>query len=162
MSYVKISDPAIIDLAGVQQIVSVVNQHSDLLNVLINRFGTIVTPQWDEEAAQGIYDPASHNLAFGKETIKAVTANTAQTDAGKTYYKATVDYNGVTFSKPPLVTVTSDNSAGGEKVQLDLMLSVHNVTTTGFTIRAARSGFYNNKQTIDNQFQVNWIAIGPR
>ena len=37
MSYVKISDPAIIDLAGIQQIISVVNQHSDYLNVLINK-----------------------------------------------------------------------------------------------------------------------------
>ena len=39
MAYVKISDPAIIDLAGIQQIINIVNQHSDYLNVLINKLG---------------------------------------------------------------------------------------------------------------------------
>jgi hypothetical protein len=163
MSYVKISDPAIIDLAGIQQIISVVNQHSDLLNVLVNRFGTVITPEWNSENTQGIYDPSTHNLAFGKATLDAVPENTGTTDAGKTYYKDFFVFgSGVTFSSKPLVVVSLDNSFGSESGQLDVMVSVHDTTTTGFTIRAARSGFYNNKQTIDNKIQVNWIAIGPR
>lgn len=161
MSYVKISDPAIIDLAGVQQIISVVNQHSDLLNTLINRFGTIITPDYEAEDTQGIYDPASHNIAFGKEQIRTVDSDTTPGD--KTYYYRLVQFGaGVTFSSPPYITLAVDNSQGSLSGQLDMMVSVTDVTTTDFTIRVARSGFYNNKQTIDNQVQVNWIAIGPR
>lgn len=161
MSYVKISDPAIIDLAGIQQIISVVNQHSDLLNVLINRFGTVVTPDWNAEAAQAVYDPATHNLAFGKVAIKS--ADSDETPGGKTYYYKLIPFgSGITFASAPYITLALDNSQGQISGQLDFMLSVTDVTTTDFTIRAARSGFYNNKQTIDNEIQVNWIAVGPR
>lgn len=162
MSYVKISDPAIIDLAGIQQIISVVNQHTDYLNVLINRFGTIVTPEWDADTTQGIYDPATHNIAFGKDTIEANDDNKDTSTGGKVFYKKQFDYNGVTFSEKPYITLSLDNSSGMETSQLDIMLSLHSVTTTGFVIRAARSGFHNNKQTIDNRIKINWIAIGPR
>lgn len=163
MSYVKISDPAIIDLAGIQQIISVVNQHTDYLNVLINRFGTIVTPEWDSDTAQGIYDPATHNIAFGKDTIEANDDNKATVPSNnKVFYQKQFDYNGITFSEKPYITLSADNSSGTDTGQLDVILSVHNVTTTGFVIRAVRSGFYNNKQTIDNKIKINWIAIGPR
>lgn len=161
MSYVKISDPAIIDLAGIQQIISVVNQHSDLLNTLISRFGTVITPDYEADEAQGIYDPAAHNIAFGKQQISSVS--TGSTQGGKTYYYKLVPFgSGITFSSPPYVTVGLDNSQGSLSGQLDIILSVTDVTTTDFTIRAVRSGFYNDKQTIDNQIQVNWIALGPR
>lgn len=163
MSYVKISDPAIIDLAGIQQIISVVNQHSDYLNVLINRFGTIVTPDWTAADAQGIYDPATHNIAFGKATIEADEENINTVPSNnKVFYEKSFEYNGITFSEKPYVTLSLDNSFGSLSGQLDIMLSLHNVTTGGFVVRAARSGFYNNKQTIDNKIQINWIAIGPR
>lgn len=163
MSYVKISDPAIIDLAGIQQIISVVNQHSDYLNVLINRFGTIVTPDWSADTAQGIYDPATHNIAFGKDTIEATNDNKDEIPTNsKAFYKKQFDYNGITFSEKPYITLALDNSSGTETGQLDIMLSLYNVTTTGFMIRAARSGLYNNKDTIDNRIKINWIAIGPR
>jgi hypothetical protein len=161
MSYVKISDAAIMDLAGVQQIINVVNQHSDLLNALINRFGTIVTPDWTSESAEAIYDPATHNIAFGKAAIKS--ADEADAPIGKKYYYKLIPFSaGVSFSSPPFITLALDNSQGSLSGQLDFILSVTDVTTTDFTIRAARSGFYNNKQTIDNQIQINWIALGPR
>ena len=47
MSYIKISDPAIMDLAGIHQIINVVNQHSDYLNVLeINLDQTLIQSGW--------------------------------------------------------------------------------------------------------------------
>ena len=39
MSYVKISDPAVIDLAAWHQVISVVNQHSDTITAITNNFG---------------------------------------------------------------------------------------------------------------------------
>lgn len=161
MSYVKISDPAIIDLSGIQQIISVVNQHSDLLDALINRFGTVITPNWNDEEVEGIYDPSAHNIAFGRVTIPANDDN-KETVGTKPYYRKTFDYNDVTFSAKPIVLVSLDNSFGDQDNQLDIMLSVYNVTTSQFMVRAARSGFYNNKLTIDNKIQLNWVAIGPR
>ena len=161
MSYVKISDPAILDLAGVQQIINVVNQHSDYLNALINRFGVITMPDYEGDDTDGQFDSATNTIAFGKRTIKSNDDDT--TPGGKTFYKDTVTFgSGTTFSQKPFIALTLDNSDGSESGQLDFMLSVHNVSTTGFTIRAARSGFYNNKETIDNNIKVNWIAIGPR
>jgi len=161
MSYVKISDPAILDLAGIQQIISVVNDHSDLLNALINRFGSVVTPNWSAENNQGVYDPSTHVLAFGKATIEANEENT-ETVGSKTYYKKDFSFNNISFSSKPYITLSLDNSFGNAGNQLDIILSVYNVSTTGFDIRAVRSGFYAGKQTIENKIQVNWIAIGPR
>lgn len=164
MSYVKISDPAIMDLSGIQQIINVVNQHSDYLNVLINRFGVILTPDWEGDSTQSIFDLATSTIAFGKETIKSTDSDT--TPGGKTFYKIGVDYNGATFSQKPFIVLTLDNSDGSENTQLDFMLSAYNVTTTGFTIRAMRAGQFTAsgqpKYTIDNNIKVNWIAIGPR
>lgn len=160
MSYVKISDPAIMDLAGIQQIISVVNQHSDLLNVLINRFGTIITPDWDGDTTEGLYDVASTNIAFGKATVtddELVEVN------GKDIYLYTVQFSeGITFSKKPIILLTLDNTGGSQKNQADIIATLHGVTTSEFTIRVLRSGFYNEKYDIDNNVRINWIAIGPR
>jgi hypothetical protein len=161
MSYIKISDPAIIDLAGVQQIINVVNQHSDYLNGLINRFGPETTPDWEGDSTESQFDAATASITYGKITIKSNDNDT--TPGGKTYYKQAVTFgSGITFSKPPFITLTLDNSGGSESGQMDFILSVHNVSTSGFTIRAIRSGFYNNKETIDNNIRVNYIATGPR
>jgi len=161
MSYIKISDPSIIDLSGVQQIINVVNQHSDYLNALINRFGVIETPDWEGNSTQNVYDPATSVLAYGKETITSQMAGS--TPGLKTYYSIDVDYNGVTFSQNPFIVLTLDNSQGTYNTQMDFMLSTFNVSTSGFTIRAMRAGMFgDNKLTIDNEIRVNWIAIGPR
>jgi hypothetical protein len=160
MSYVKISDPAIMDLAGMQQIINVINQHSDYLNVLINRFGTVITPTWDEKAAQQIYDPATSVIAYGKTPIESDDDN--EVGANKTFYDQSVTFDGVTFSQVPHIVATLDNSQGSLSGQLDFMISVHGATTSGFTLRAMRAGVFNDKWTIDNEIRVNWIAIGPR
>lgn len=160
MSYVKISDPAIMDLAGIQQIISVVNQHSDLLNALINRFGTTIVPDFNAQETTGLYDAASTTIAFGK--VEADNDTEVEINTKKMYLYTYQFPQGITFSEKPLVVLTLDNSDGSQKNQADIILSLHGVTTTGFTIRFLRSGFYNEKYTIDNSVKVNWIAIGPR
>ena len=39
MPYVKISDPSIIDLAAWHNVITVVNQHDDLLTAITNNYG---------------------------------------------------------------------------------------------------------------------------
>lgn len=166
MSYVKISDPAIIDLAGVQQIINVVNQHSDYLNALINRFGNVVIPDWEGDETKGVYDPATCALAFGKATVTPTSQNDEQTPGGKTFYNVNVTFDNVTFSQKPFVYLTLDNSDGTYNTQLDFILSAYNVSTNQFTLRAMRAGVFSSggqpKYTIDNNIKVNWMAIGPR
>lgn len=161
MSYIKISDASIMDLAGIQQIINVVNQHSDYLNALINRFGVVTVPDWEGDVTEGQLDPASHSVAFGKTTITSTDDDT--TPGGKTYYKQYVTFeSGVVFAQKPFIVLTLDNSTGSEHAQADFILSLHGVSTTGFTIRAIRTGFYGGKLTIDNNIKVNWVAVGPR
>ena len=160
MAYVKISDPAIIDLAGIQQIISVVNQHSDYLNVLINRIGIAASPDWDADDTDAINDLATTTITFGKRKIRDNDENT--TPSGKKFYARSVTFGeGVSFSKPPRIVATVDNSERSYNTQLDFIVSVHDVTTDGFTIRLMRAGAQ-NKEVLDEDILVNWIAIGPR
>lgn len=159
MSYIKISDPSIIDLSGIQQIISVVNQHSDYLNILINRFGAVVTPDWSAENVQSLFDVSTTNIAFGKAIIKPGSPY-QQGSGGSTYYVATVDFeSGVTFSQVPLVLVSHDNSDGQVGGQLDIIPSTHDISTTGFTARIVRAG---TTKVISNNIEINYIAIGRR
>jgi hypothetical protein len=147
MSYVKISDPAIIDLAGIQQIISVVNQHSDYLNVLINKLGVANNPDW---------------TAYGKRKIADNSQQRFLTAGNKRFYARPVTFgSGVSFSQPPRVVATVDNSEHGSNTQLDFIVSVHNVTTTGFTIRLMRAGAQGTLE-LDEDILVNWVAVGPR
>jgi hypothetical protein len=74
MPYVKISDPNTIDLASWQQVVNVVNQHSDSINAITNNFGAQnpVQPNLDgtEDFAYE-YDPNSQKLIYGRTLIDA-------------------------------------------------------------------------------------------
>lgn len=162
MSYVKISDPAIIDLAGIQQIISVVNQHSDYLNVLINKLGVLNAPDWTSDDLDAINDLANTTIAYGKRKIADVSSQRFLTPGNKRFYARAVTFgSGVSFSQPPRVVATVDNSEHSSNSQLDYIVSVHDVTTTGFTIRLMRAGAQGTLE-LDQDILVNWVAIGPR
>lgn len=161
MAYVKISDPAIMDLAGIQQIINVVNQHSDYLNVLINKLGINNIPNWDDEDWAAINDAANTNIAYGRERLRS-TEDEDEVNGKKFYAKTITSYGpNASYSKPPRVVATIDNTGKASNAQLDLIVSVDDVTTEGFVIRIMRSGAQ-SKQTLDGSVRVNWIAIGPR
>ena len=161
MAYVKISDPAIIDLAGIQQIINVINQHSDYLNVLINKLGINNVPNWNSEDWAAINDAASTTIAFGRERLTNAD-NEESVNGKKFYYKEVSTYGpNATFSNPPRVVATIDNTGKAANAQLDLIVSVHDVTSTGFVLRIMRSGTQ-AKQNLDTSVRINWIAIGPR
>lgn len=157
MSYVQLDNPEIIDLASIQKIISVLNDHSDYLNVLVNKFGADIIPDWLADDFDSTFDLASTMIAFGKRKI---TPDDDSTSGANTYYSKQVNYgSGVTFSAKPIVVVSHDNSDGSVGGQLDPIISTHNVTPTGFAIRVFRPG---ENDQISNNIEVNFVAIGPR
>lgn len=162
MAYVKISDPAIMDLAGIQQIINVVNQHSEYLNVLINKLNLNNAPSWDSDDFDALNDLATTTIAFGKRKIRDNDEDETGGTPSKKFYARSVTFgSGVSFSQPPRIIATVDNSEHSYNTQLDFIVSVHDVTSSGFTIRLMRAGAQ-GKQILDNDILVNWIAIGPR
>jgi hypothetical protein len=174
MPYIKISDPNTIDLASWQQVVNVVNQHSDSINAITNNFGAQSTGDnsWDttEDFAYE-YDPASQKMLYGRTRIDPATID--KEDDYVHYQEIEFAQNGTSdFSARPIVTATgrfgsteptSDNNA-------DIMVTVIAVTKESFFIRIvnARSRKTTSTgaltvQALDNfPFYINWVAVGPK
>ena len=73
MPYVKISDPNIIDLAAWNQLINVVNQHSDSINSITNNFGTTGTGSidWNADNAYAAreFTAGSEKIVYGRIKI---------------------------------------------------------------------------------------------
>lgn len=163
MAYVKISDPAIVDLGAIQQIISVVNNHTEYLNALVNKFGATNTPDFNLPDVQGNFDIATSNVIYGKVTI--TTDDEGTTSGGIKYYFKEVAFDtGLSFASIPNVILTHNNTDGQVGGQLDIVVSIHNCTTTGFTARAYRSRTSggDNAKEIDANVEINFIAFGRR
>jgi hypothetical protein len=159
MAYVKIDNPEIIDMASIQKIIDVINDHSDYLNVLVNRFGADYIPDWLADDLQSDFDLATSNIVFGKVKLDPSETDHVGDSNGNTYYRTTFPFEtGVTFSQIPRVIVSHDNTDGTIGGQLDIVVSTHNVTTTGFTVRAYKP----DGSAATAPIIVNFIAIGPR
>ena len=177
MPYVKISDPNTIDLASWQQVVNVVNQHSDSINAITNNFGAQnpVQPAWSgtEDFAYE-YDPNSQKVIYGRTLIDSTggDATVFISDNGYVHY---IDVNfspsGGTFNAPPVVVVTGRHSSTDPELQqnLDIIVTIQEVTATNFTIRIVNSR--SRKTGVSTvavlpldpyNFYVNWIAFGPK
>lgn len=158
MAYVKISDPAIVDLATMQQIISVVNNHTEYLNALVNKFGATYNPDWTADDVQANFDIATSSVIYGKASLSPDDDDT--TPGGTKYYHKAVTFDtGISFAEIPNVILTHNNTDGDVHGQLDVVVSLHNCTTTGFTLRAFRTG--TNKDIVSD-IEVNFIAFGRR
>lgn len=158
MAYVKISDPAIVDLAAIQQIITVVNNHSDYLNALVNRFGQTYETDFNQDDFMANFDVANSNIIYGKVTI--TPDDDAENSNGVKYYRKDVTFStGVSFAEIPNVVITHNNTDGTVGGQLDIVPSLHNCTTTGFTARIHR---YRGDNTISSNVELNFIAFGRR
>lgn len=176
MSYIKISDPSIIDLAAWQQVINVVNQHSDTITAITNNFGAAGATDYTIPDVVHIYDPGSQNILYGKTTGAAGSGNLS----GGAYY-GTVAFanvaNGITsFSNPPIVTATvqSPTVAAND----DLVVSIYGVTSTQFnykvyrtrqglaTLNSGHSGVTSTVSPVapdsSGSWYINWTAIGPK
>jgi hypothetical protein len=177
MPYVKISDPNTIDLASWQQVVNVVNQHSDSINAITNNFGAQAPAEsaWSttEDFAYE-YDPNSQKIITGRTRLDPTDASFFTVAADYINYKdvSFTQVGATAFSSAPTVVVTGRHSSTLETLtnNLDIMVTVQEVTNTGFTIRIvnARSKKNTETGTITAQeldpfvFYVNWIALGPK
>ena len=163
MSYIKISDPAIMDLAGMHQIINVVNQHSDYLNVLINKFGTNSNPVWVDDNVAATHDIATQQIIYGKATISATskTDSSIYNSTAKCYFKTVSFASGVTFSSPPFVIASlADPGTSFSGNNADAIISTYHITNSGFGVRVKRAG---TTATYDgSSLVINWVAIGPR
>lgn len=158
MAYVKISDPAIVDLSTMQQIISVVNNHTEYLNALVNKFGATYNPDWTASDVQANFDIATSSVIYGKASLSPDDDDT--TPGGTKYYHKAVTFDtGISFAEIPNVILTHNNTDGDVHGQLDIIVSLHNCTTTGFTLRAYRPG--TNKDIVSD-IEVNFIAFGRR
>lgn len=174
MAYIKISDPNVIDLAAWQQVINVVNQHSDSITAITNNFGSQGTGETNWNGTTDLsheYDPGSQKIVYGKN--KFITADAAfftSTDNKKHVYYGEVvfadEVSGATsFNATPIVTasiqfsnqVTTMNGA-------NIVLTVQTATSAGFTYRVtdSRSTAAAGVPIAVTQFYINWMAIGPK
>jgi hypothetical protein len=180
MPYVKISDPNIIDLTAWQQVINVINQHSDTLSAITNNFGlqgSGVTNWNDEVEIYEEFNAGSQKILYGKFVIDTRTgdAKDSSTNNDRMFYQ-TITFDNETvgtasFSAKPIVTVSA--SLPGSVVTTDrnvgLVCTVIAITDTDFTVRVINTRELTAElgSTVDDPkpvfyFHINWIAIGPK
>ena len=175
MAYVKISDPNIIDLNAIHNIINVVNQHSDTLNTLTNNFGannnTSSSADYAAAATRHLFDSANQMVLYGRDYFDSTSTGHASTNpTGRIYYKTINFSEGGTTLPPfttaaPLVYLTvhtgNTSSSAYSTTFADCIAHVYNITSTSFNVRL----FFNNTATTITGAQkiyINWMAIGPK
>jgi hypothetical protein len=173
MPYIKISDPNIIDLAAWQQVINVVNQHSDTLTAITNNFGvqgTGVVDFNDPADFKIQYDPGSQKIIYGRTKIDTNTAPSVPDGTGHVFY-GTITYNsgesGTTvFGANPVITATArfgSTESPPSITDANVVVTVISVTNMQFTYRVTDARSTNdNPIPLTGYFYINWVAIGPK
>jgi hypothetical protein len=159
MAYVKISDPKIIDLPTMHQIIQVVNQHSDNISALTNNYGNIYSGATTSgTSTEYIYDVASQQIIYGQTSFNTTNGNT--TYNGTNFdYTASVSFIGQPFSSTPFIVTQPLVTSSGTGYQ-DIIANITGSTVAGFNIVLRRA---NNKTNwLTGTVNVNWIAIGHK
>ena len=154
MAYVKILDSKIIDLASWQQVINVVNQHSDSIAQLTNNFNSSWSQVYNStDDWSSSFDMGSNLIVFGRAKL------TQTATSGNGLYNANTAYNSgeKTFSQNPMIVATSE---GGSTDKHKVTVTVTNVGTSTFDVYAE----FPSGVTISDEkpVYVNWIAIGPK
>lgn len=179
MAYIKISDPSVVDLAAWHQVINVVNQHSDTLNAVTSNFGATPTGTvvWDATDNAHEYNAVSHKIVFGRANASVVLTptdrHTPYDSASSSYYGnikfADVASGSTNFSAEPIITATAYSGSGGSgsasyisNANNDVIISVYNVSVSGFNYRLYRAKSNTTSTPITGDVHINWMAIGPR
>jgi hypothetical protein len=183
MPYVKISDPNIIDLTAWQQVINVINQHSDTLSAITNNFGLQGSGVTDWNGEAEIYEEfnaGSQKMLYGKFRIDTTGDNKDSSILNDRVFHQTIDFdNGQTgtasFSAKPIVTVTPallrEDITPMVSRNSGLVCTVIAITNTGFTVRIVKTREFSadveQGSTVADPkptsfFNINWIAIGPK
>lgn len=172
MSYIKISDPNIIDLAAWHQVVNVVNQLTDTVNAVSNNTNITGNPDWNATYSHQ-FDFGSQNITFGRRFIKQGDLTTASESTNHKLLFGSITFasnvGASSFGGTPIVTATvlSGNTGSGvtqpSDANEDAIVTVYNVSGTGFSFRIYKpSGLWNATANLGTQLYMNWIAIGPK
>jgi hypothetical protein len=174
MAYIKISDPNVIDLAAWQQVINVVNQHSDSISAINNNFGSQGTGETNWNSTTGIsheYDPGSQKIVYGKNKFdpesSEIEFRVADNNKKYVYFGQVVfadeESGASSFSAKPIITATMNHSTTITVNNADIIVTIIQVSAEGFIYRVT-----NSKSTkpvgipIVGAFFINWIAIGPK
>lgn len=180
MPYVKISDPNIIDLAAWQQVIAVVNQHSDTLSAITNNFGIqgSGTTNWNGETE--IYEEfssGSQKILYGKFIIdtRAGDNKDKSTNNDRMFVKE-IDFDNSKsgssgFTAKPVITVSAQLPGSDDETDrnVGLTCTVIALTQEKFSVRIVNTRELTGElgSTVADPkpvfyFHVNWIAIGPK
>jgi hypothetical protein len=166
MGYVKISDPNLIDLNAIHNIINVINQHSDTLNTLTNNYGAnnnSTVAAYSASDSVHAFDMGSQMIVYGRKTFNSSTSVTPNGSTGKLYHD-TVSFTangGPAFSvATPLVFLTLHigNSASVNNTFADAHANIYNLTASSFQIRLVMNEAIGTGQSVF----INWMAIGPK
>jgi hypothetical protein len=172
MPYIKISDPNIIDLAAWQQVINVVNQHSDSITAITNNFGiqgSGVTDWAGETEIADEFNSGSQKIIYGRYLLDTTTASDTN---GDLMYYADIDFvNGISgttaFSAKPIVTATATFGSTATPPPINnagIICTVINVQPHKFTIRVINARNINGATPVKltGRFNISWMAIGPK
>jgi hypothetical protein len=184
MPYIKISDPNIIDLSAWQQVINVVNQHSDTLSAITNNFGIQGSGVTDWSGETEIYEEfnaGSQKILYGKFRIDTRSGdNKDKSTNGDRMFYQTIDFDDETtgtasFKAKPVVTVTPalvasvDPNVAPTTRNSGIICTVIGITDEGFTVRVIKAKELTEDlpSTVAEPkpvqfFDINWIAIGPK
>lgn len=172
MPYVKISDPNIIDLGAWQQVINVVNQHSDSISSITNNFGVQGSGTVDWNGDNDVvheYNPGPQKMLYG--TTKIDTADAASNTGDQIFYGDISFIDGVSgttaFSAKPIVTGTirfGHSSFGAlDDTNHNIIFNVFHVTDSQFSFRVTRATSTNaDPDPLTGYFYLNWQATGPK
>lgn len=165
MAYVKISDPKIIDLSTIHQIINVVNQHSDNITALTSNFGSTFSGS-TATSLNGTtsyqFDISSQQIMYGKSEVTADSSSWHNVSSTMTYYSIPVTFVGTPFSTAPIVTANINISSTTDPKKSSITHWVGNITPTSFTFYLRSVGNNTDWLTGDTKFYFNWMAIGPK
>ena len=171
MPYVKISDPNIIDLGAWQQVINVVNQHSDSINSITNNFGVQGSGTVDWNSNSNIvheYNPGSQKILYGRTKIVVADAqdlNTNQIIYGDVSFADAL--TGTTaFSARPIIAGAlqfGHTSIGAlDDTSHNIVFNIFHVTESQFSFRVTLANSTSTSNKITGTFYLNWQATGPK
>jgi hypothetical protein len=161
MAYIKISDPKIIDLPTIHQIINVVNQHSDNISAITNNFGSIYSGTNTSGATtQSQFDISSQQIMYGQTAISKAKGAVADLT---TYWKYTQAVNiTVPFTGVPYIIAQVSTDYTGVVNYQDLIVNVANVTQNSFNLVLRHAALNKVDWLAANTVYVNWIALGHK
>lgn len=151
MSYVKISNPSIIDIAAWHQLIQVVNQHSDAIASITNNFGSSLSiTGTDGDDWRSTFDLGTQMIHFGRAKLDNITSDTIAFP--------------ISFSAKPVVIAQYRTDIEARR---DFVVTTANTYTNSFDVhirKPAQDGGVNTApiDPTGKTFYIDWIAIGPK